>query len=545
MERLRAPGGCPWDREQTFDSIKPYTLEETYEVFEAIDNRDWPELAGELGDLLLQVLFYAEMAKEQSSFSIDDVLDRLSTKLINRHPHVFGDVKANTSAEVKRNWEAIKDEERKQRQDIVQEGNSALGPRSETRSILAGVSSAMPSLLEAYKLSSRAAQAGFDWPNVEGLFDTLTEEANELREQLNEFPPPGPRPQGRGMAGAGRTPVPEDLQARLEDEVGDLFFVLVNIARYLSLDPESALRKTNRKFKRRFQWMEGRLHESGRTPDQTPMEQLESLWQQAKRQETRNRDRDAVVLRRCHAIDEFRACVALQKEVWNFSDAELIPLRMFVVADKVGGQVMGAFEGDVMVGFALSVPGTRTGHVYLHSHMLAVRQSHRNGGLGRRLKLMQREDALARGIELIEWTFDPLEIKNAYLNIEKLGAIARRYNINQYGITSSPLQGGLPSDRLIAEWWLNSKRVQALLSTGKNPPVVTESSIELPAKIYDWKAASETRGQARQIQERNREQFLRAFSDGLVVMGYERDAEGNGKFLLSHWDEKWSYASEG
>jgi uncharacterized protein YabN with tetrapyrrole methylase and pyrophosphatase domain len=150
------------------------------------------------------------------------------------------------------------------------------------RSILAGVSSAMPSLLEAYKLSSRAAQAGFDWPNVEGLFDKLNEETSELREQLQEFPAPGPRPQGRGVAGSGRTVVAEDLQARLEDEVGDLFFVLVNIARYLSLDPESALRKTNRKFKRRFQWMEARLHESGRTADEAPMEELESLWQQAK-----------------------------------------------------------------------------------------------------------------------------------------------------------------------------------------------------------------------------------------------------------------------
>jgi MazG family protein len=283
MERLRAPGGCPWDREQTFDSIKPYTLEETYEVLEAIDNRDWPELAGELGDLLLQVLFYAEMAKEQSSFSIDDVLDRLSAKLINRHPHVFGDVKADTSAEVKRNWEALKVEERKKR---TEDGNSAVSPKKdEKHSILSGVSSAMPALLEAYKLSSRAAQAGFDWPNVDGLFDKLKEETDELREQLNDFPAPGPRPQGRGMAGSGRTPVSEDLQARLEDEVGDLFFVLVNIARYLSLDPESALRKTNRKFKRRFQWMEARLQESGRTADQASMEELESLWQQAKREE--------------------------------------------------------------------------------------------------------------------------------------------------------------------------------------------------------------------------------------------------------------------
>jgi predicted GNAT superfamily acetyltransferase len=253
---------------------------------------------------------------------------------------------------------------------------------------------------------------------------------------------------------------------------------------------------------------------------------------------------DSIVLRRCQGIDEFRACVALQKEVWNFSDAELVPLRMFVVADKVGGQVMGAFDGKEMVGFALSVPGTRTGHIYLHSHMLAVRKEHRNSGLGRRLKLLQREEALSRGIELIEWTFDPLEIKNAYLNIEKLGAIARRYNINQYGITSSPLQGGLPSDRLIAEWWLKSKRVETLLASGKNPAIDIESSIEVPAQIYDWKAAPETRGKAQQVQERNREQFLRAFSHGLAVLGYDRDGAGNGKYLLGRWDEDWSYASE-
>ncbi len=266
MERLRAPGGCPWDREQTFDSIKPYTLEETYEVLEAIDNRDWPELAGELGDLLLQVLFYAEMAKEQSSFSIDDVLDRLSSKLINRHPHVFGDVKADTSAEVKRNWEALKVEEKKKRQGAAGAGLAG----NEKHSILAGVSSAMPSLLEAYKLSSRAAQAGFDWPNIDGLFDKLHEETEELREQLKQFPAPGPRPQGRGVAGSGRAEISENLQARLEEEVGDLFFVLVNVARYLSLDPESALRKTNRKFKRRFQWMEECLHESAALPIRFP-----------------------------------------------------------------------------------------------------------------------------------------------------------------------------------------------------------------------------------------------------------------------------------
>jgi predicted GNAT superfamily acetyltransferase len=253
---------------------------------------------------------------------------------------------------------------------------------------------------------------------------------------------------------------------------------------------------------------------------------------------------EAIVIRRCQGLDELRACIALQKEIWNFSDAELVPLRMFVVAEKVGGQVMGAFDGKEMVGFALSVPGTRSGHVYLHSHMLAVRKQHRNGGLGRRLKLLQREDALARGIELIEWTFDPLEIKNSYLNIEKLGAISRRYNINQYGITSSPLQGGLPSDRLIAEWWLRSKRVETLLASGRNPPFGQHAAIEVPAQIYEWKAAAETRSKAQQVQERNREQFLRAFNSDLALLGYERDAEGNGKFLLGDWDEKWSYASQ-
>jgi nucleoside triphosphate diphosphatase len=283
MERLRAPGGCPWDREQTFDSIKPYTLEETYEVLEAIDNRDWDELPGELGDLLLQVLFYSEMAKEQGTFSIDDVLDRLCGKLVDRHPHVFGDTKADTATEVKRNWEALKVEERKKRfgEPVV-----AASPATKTApSILAGISSSMPAMLEAHKLSSRAAHVGFDWPDVEGLFDKLSEETGELRQHLREFPAPGPRPEGRGVAGSGRQTIPEDLRTRLEGEVGDLFFVLVNIARYLSLDPESALRKTNRKFRRRFQWMERRLHERGVSPESVSMDELESLWRQAKQQE--------------------------------------------------------------------------------------------------------------------------------------------------------------------------------------------------------------------------------------------------------------------
>jgi nucleoside triphosphate diphosphatase len=282
MARLRGPGGCPWDREQTFDSIKPYTLEETYEVLEAIDNRDWEELTGELGDLLLQVLFYSQMAKEEGTFSIDQVLDRLSNKLVDRHPHVFGDVKAETSSDVLRNWEALKAEEKKKRLDA---GGGKSAKEDQAASVLAGVSSAMPALLEAHKLSARAAHVGFDWPNIEGLFAKLREETEELQEQLKKFPAPGPQPRTSGVAGSGRQQITGALRDRLEEEVGDLFFVLVNVARYLSLDPESALKKTNSKFKRRFQWMEEQLKAAGRTPRQANMEELDSLWEQAKQQE--------------------------------------------------------------------------------------------------------------------------------------------------------------------------------------------------------------------------------------------------------------------
>jgi len=283
MARLRAPGGCPWDREQTFDTIKPYTLEETYEVLEAIDNRDWPELTGELGDLLLQVLFYSEMAREAGHFSVDDVLERLANKLVDRHPHVFGDVKADTPAEVLRNWEALKTQEKEKKKRLAaNEGENTKQPE-QSQSVLAGVSSKMPALMEAYKLSSRAAVAGFDWPEMEGLFAKLEEETVELREELKAAPVK--KPSSTGIAGSGKPQIAPEVRERLEDEVGDLFFVLVNIARFLSLDPESALRKTNRKFKRRFQWMEERLRASGQTPQQASMDELEALWQQAKLQE--------------------------------------------------------------------------------------------------------------------------------------------------------------------------------------------------------------------------------------------------------------------
>jgi predicted GNAT superfamily acetyltransferase len=250
-----------------------------------------------------------------------------------------------------------------------------------------------------------------------------------------------------------------------------------------------------------------------------------------------------IVIRRCHSVEEMRACVELQRQVWGFSDLDLVPLRMFVVADKVGGQVIGAYDEDDLVGFAMSVPGIRNGHSYFHSHMLAVHPEYQNAGLGRRIKLFQREDALAHGIELLEWTFDPLEIKNAKLNIQKLGAIVRRYTVNQYGITSSPLQGGLPTDRLIAEWWLKSKRVEALLANGSYPPVNAETTIRVPAEIYDWKKKPETRDRALNLQSRNRDVFLKSFRNGLAVLGYEVDAEGNGKFLLGKWDEDLDYGS--
>jgi len=268
MARLRAPGGCPWDREQTFDTIKRYTLEETYEVLEAIDNRDWKELTGELGDLLLQVLFYAEMAAEQGSFTIDDVLDTLSNKLIYRHPHVFGETKASDSAAVLKNWEALKAEEK--RKDLHNESRPGL--------LLDSVSTKMPALQEAHKISSKAAHAGFDWPELQGLFEKLTEETRELQEQIQKLPETGPRPNGKPE-------IPPALRERVEDEIGDLFFVMVNIARYLSMDSESALRRTNRKFRRRFNWVEEQLRQSGRSLEQATLEEMEDLWQQAKKLE--------------------------------------------------------------------------------------------------------------------------------------------------------------------------------------------------------------------------------------------------------------------
>jgi predicted GNAT superfamily acetyltransferase len=248
-----------------------------------------------------------------------------------------------------------------------------------------------------------------------------------------------------------------------------------------------------------------------------------------------------VTIRKCESLDEMRAGFALQKEVWQFTDAELVPVRIFVLANKIGGHVIGAFDQNEMVSFALALPGYRNGHSYLHSQMLAVRAEYRNSGLGHRMKLFQREDALARGFELMEWTFDPLEIKNAYFNIERLGAIARRYNVDQYGITSSPLQGGLPSDRLVAEWWMKSRRVEGLLQDGRRARFEPKKQVAVPAEIYEWKSAAASRPRALAIQQANRKELLQAFEQGLSVLGYERNARGDGRFLLGDWDEELRY----
>lgn len=270
MHKLRAPGGCPWDREQTFDTIKPFTLEETYEVLEAIDRRDWSELPGELGDLLLQVLFYAEMAQEEGRFGINHVLDRLSTKLVTRHPHVFGEVQADTPAEVLRNWEAIKRREK---------------PDRDTKMLLDSVSRAMPALMESAKISAKAAGVGFDWPEIGGLFEKLEEEVRELKAEIDAAGLDRTGARQRGVAGSKDKPFNPEVQQRIEDEVGDLFFVLVNIARYLGVDAESALRKSNQKFRRRFDQVESGLMRAGKRLEEASLEEMEELWQQAKRSE--------------------------------------------------------------------------------------------------------------------------------------------------------------------------------------------------------------------------------------------------------------------
>jgi len=280
MARLRSPGGCPWDREQTYDTIKPFLLEETYEVVDAIGRRDWNELASELGDLMLQVVFFAQMAGEDGHFTIEDVIERVHAKMIRRHPHVFGDAQAATAADVLRNWEKLKSEEKKQQ--LAESGKQYQSPKS----VLDGVSSSIPSVMEAYQLSSRAAHVGFDWKRLEDLFAKLSEEMAELSAEAGRD---GLAPAWTDTAAnAGESPpgkpASEDLSrfAALEDEAGDLLFTAVNVARFLKVDPESALRKTNRKFRARFQWIEHELARAGKSPREATLEEMDALWTRSK-----------------------------------------------------------------------------------------------------------------------------------------------------------------------------------------------------------------------------------------------------------------------
>ena len=241
-----------------------------------------------------------------------------------------------------------------------------------------------------------------------------------------------------------------------------------------------------------------------------------------------------IEIRALTAHSEFQDAVRLQQLIWGFDEIELLPLRLFVVALKVGGQVFGAFDGQRMIGFCLAIPGLKAGgKSYLHSHMLGVLPEYRDAKVGKRLKLAQRDEALSRGIDLIEWTFDPLEIKNAFFNMERLGAIVRRYVYNQYGTTTSHLHGGLPTDRCIAEWWIGSPRAEAIVAGqpfARNP---TEVRISIPAEIATLR--KDNPKQARDIQQQASDHFQAAFGAGLAVIGFEKSKEA-GTYLLGKWE---------
>jgi predicted GNAT superfamily acetyltransferase len=231
---------------------------------------------------------------------------------------------------------------------------------------------------------------------------------------------------------------------------------------------------------------------------------------------------------------QFVEAVALQKTIWGFAEIELLPVRLFVVASKIGGQIFGAYDGDRMVAFLLAIPGLKAGgKSYLHSHMMGVLSEYRNAGIGRMLKLRQREEAIERGIELIEWTFDPLEIKNAFFNIERLGAVVRRYVLNQYGTTTSTLHGGLPTDRCVAEWYISSARVGSLLTTGAFERPAEAARIRVPAAIDTWRKTEPAR--ARETQAAVSEAFQKHFREGLAVVGFER-GEDAGTYILGPWE---------
>ncbi len=253
IARLRAPGGCPWDREQTHESLKPMMLEEAYEVVEAIDEGDDEELIGELGDLLLQVVFHSQIADEESRFTIGEVIERISTKMIRRHPHVFGEDTAQTSDEVLRNWEAIKEAELQEK-----------GKKDDDGSMLDSVSTRLPAVMEAFQMTTKVSRVDFDWPDVPSVLEKLDEEVEELKEAVASE-----QPNHQEIAG----------------EVGDLLFVAVNVARLLGVDPESALKTSNRKFRRRFRYIEDRLREQGRKPADSDHIEMDAMWDEAKLKE--------------------------------------------------------------------------------------------------------------------------------------------------------------------------------------------------------------------------------------------------------------------
>ena len=263
IARLRAPGGCPWDAEQTHESVKPMTIEEAYEVGLAIDEGDDEELRGELGDLLLQVVFHADIAARRGAFDVENVIDRVAEKMIRRHPHVFGNEQADTSSDVLRSWEAIKRKEREAK-------GKADG------SLLDSVAKALPAIMEAYQMTVKAGRVGFDWPNAAGALEKLDEEVAELKEAMRAASP-------RGSAGEGPTEKPEPhASPEVVEEVGDLLFVAVNLARLLGADPETALKAANRKFRRRFLHVESRLHEKGLSPADSNLAEMDRLWNEAK-----------------------------------------------------------------------------------------------------------------------------------------------------------------------------------------------------------------------------------------------------------------------
>ena len=242
-----------------------------------------------------------------------------------------------------------------------------------------------------------------------------------------------------------------------------------------------------------------------------------------------------IAVRKCQTVDEFHQCVQLQREIWGEQDLEVEPATMFVVAAHTGGQVLGAFEGDLLVGYTLAVAGLGPGNMpFLHSHMTGVQSGYRDRGVGRMLKLFQREEALSRGIRLIKWTFDPLELKNAYFNLNRLGAICREYYPNLYGLTTSPLHRGLPTDRLLAEWRLDSARVVAAINNLTQDPIEAPAAIEIPGNLDRWQ--TENSPELTNIQSQVREQFQNWFAKGYAAIGL-RTGPGNKAYLLAPWSD--------